>query len=37
MEAPSSEESKALAQDLIGKVASGEITHKEATLIALDN
>jgi len=37
MEDPSSEKSKELAQDLIGKVASGEITHKEATLIALDN
>ena len=37
MEDPTSEDSKMLAQELIEKVAKGEITHKEATKEAMDN
>jgi hypothetical protein len=37
MEDPSSEESKVLAQDLLERVAKGDITHKEAVMEAMDN
>ena len=37
MEDPTSEDSKMLAQDLLERVAKGTITHKEASMEALDN
>ena len=37
MSDPNSEESKMLAQDLLERVAKGTITHKEASMEALDN
>jgi len=37
MEDPNSEDSKVLAQDLLERVAKGDITHKEAVMEAMDN